>query len=109
MFYKVSRSRTNGDFVVESMQEAADETEARNLQSRGYVQGRAAAEAACVEAEQRLAYTAAERNAQDRHMGEKAKAEADAYESRVSGHVAEIPETPLKPKRGRPAKTIVTA
>lgn len=95
MFYKVRRSTQNGSFVVEHYQAAADEQEARNLESRGYVCGRAAAEQAVVDAEQALAYAAAERAKQDLRMSAGAKAEAAAFEATTLDHVAEIPATPI--------------
>lgn len=99
MFYKVKRATQNGSFVVEHYETASDDTMARNLESRGYVRGRAEAEQAVVEAEQRLAYAAAERNKQDLNMSDRAKAEIARAEAATLDHVAEIPVTPIAPKR----------
>lgn len=113
MFYKVRRSSaphevSAGPFVVEHHIEAKDENEARNLESRGYVRGRAAAEQAIEAVEQALAVAAAERNFADQHMSEKAKAEAARFEDSTAQHVAEIPTTPIK-RRGRPRKVTTEA
>ncbi len=104
MFYKVKRSDTNGSFIVEHYQEAKDEAEARNLMSRGYVNGRAAAEAEVAKSEQELAVAAAERNFSDRRMSDKAKAESAQAEGASAKHLGEVPVTPIR-KRGRPVKT----
>jgi hypothetical protein len=104
MYYKMSRSKTNGDFVCEHYISAENPTEAMNLMSRGYRLGRAAAEAYVVEQEQARAVGAAERAASDRRMSEKAKAEAAAFEATTVEHVTEIPAQPVK-RRGRPKKT----
>lgn len=103
MFYKVRRSDTNGSFIVDHYHEAQDEADARNLLSRGYVQGRAAAEAAVVEQEQRDAVAAAERNFSDRRMSDAAKAEADEADRATAKHLPAVPVTPIR-KRGRPVK-----
>ena len=103
-YYKVKRSDTNGDFVVVHTTQVQEE-QAASFEAQGYRRGRAAAEAFVVEMEQRMAVAAAERNAQDRHMGEKAKAESARAEAETSGHLAEVPVTPLK-RRGRPAKVV---
>lgn len=99
LFYKVKRATQNGSFVVEHYQQAADENEARNLLSRGYVQGRAEAEQAVKDAEQALALAAAVSNKDDLNMSEKARAERAAFEATTLDHVAEIPSTPISPKR----------
>src|SRR5439155_19426109 len=46
---------------------------------------------------------AAERNWQDRNMGEKAKAESANVEEEHFGHLGEIPAKPLPPKRRKNA------
>lgn len=106
-FYKMKRSASNGDFVVEHYREAADETEARNLESLGYREGRVAAIALVESREQEIAVAAAERNYRDRNMSEKAKAEAAQAEDATSAHLAEVPVTPIK-RRGRPRKVVET-
>lgn len=81
-----------------------DAHEQRNLESRGFVAGGQAAAAAAYEAaQQAVAVAAAERNWQDRNMGEKARAESDAVEQASSKHLGEIPRTPIT-RRGRPRK-----
>ena len=104
MFYKMKRSDTNGDFLVEHYQEAADEAQARNLLSRGYARGRVAAEQAVMDAEQAAAKAAANRAFHERRMSEAARAEAQAADEATGKHLGEIPETPIR-KRGRPVKT----
>lgn len=105
-FYKMSRSKTNGDFLVDDMREASGEAEATNLESLGYRQGRVAAIAYVESLEQMVAVAAAERAFKDKSMGEKAQAEARRADDATSQHVAEVPVTPIR-KRGRPAKVKV--
>ncbi len=105
MFYKMKRSDTNGDFLVEHYTEAANETEARNLESLGYRQGQVAAIAYVEGLEQSVAVAAAERNYRDRNLGEKAKSEAAAADDSTGSHLADVPVTPIR-KRGRPAKVL---
>lgn len=86
------------EFVVHS----ADEQ--RNMESRGWIAGGQGEAVKAFEANQQaLAIAAAERNYQDRNIGEKARAESDAAEQASSSHLGEIPRTPIK-RRGRPAK-----
>ena len=91
MFYKVKRDAQTGKIVTEHMQEA-DENDAPNMLSRGYVQGLAEAHAALIASEQALSVAAAERAYSERNMSEKAKAEAEKFEATTVKHVAEIPE-----------------
>lgn len=102
LFYKMARSKTNGDFIVEHYVEAADENEARNLESRGYRNGQVAAIAFVKEQEQAHAVAAAERAFQERKMSEKAQAEARMADDATSAHLPEVPVTPIR-KRGRPS------
>jgi hypothetical protein len=84
------------------------EMEQRNLESRGFVSGgRGEAAKAFDAAQQELAVQAAHRNWDDRHAGEKARAEIERVEQASSKHLGEIPATPIK-KRGRPAKKAET-
>ena len=113
MFYKVRRSAaphevSAGPFVVEHHIEAKDENEARNLESRGYVRGRAAAEQAIEASEQALAVAAAERAFSEQRMSDNAKAEAAKADDATSQHLGEIPVTPIK-RRGRPRKVTTEA
>lgn len=103
MFYKMSRSKTNGDFVVEHYQTAADEAEGRNLYSLGYYKGQVEAIQAIEAAEQAAAVAAAERAFAEQRMSEKAKAEARRADEATGAHVGEVPVTPIRP-RGRPRK-----
>jgi hypothetical protein len=106
-FYRMSRSKTNGDFVIEEFLLAESERHAAELESRGFREGRAAAQGYVEELEQAVAEAAAERNYADRNMSEKAKAISAAAEDAVSGHLGEVPRTPVKP-RGRPKKVQAT-
>lgn len=108
MFYKMKRSTTNGDFITEHYISAADEQEARNLESRGYRQGQLAAIEFVKEQEQAVAVAAAERAYADRNLSDKAKAEAQQADDAVSGHLGAVPVTPIR-KRGRPAKVTAPA
>ena len=103
MFYKMKRSPTNGDFLVEHYQEACNEAEAYNLEAQGYRMGQTAAIEYVKGYEQEIAVAAAERNYRDQGMSENAKAESARAEEAASGHLAEVPRTPIKP-RGRPKK-----
>jgi len=91
MFYKVKRDDKTGKIITEHMQ-PAEENDAPNMLSRGYVQGLAEAHAALIASEQALSVAAAERPYADRNMSAKAKAEAEAFEATTIKHVAEIPE-----------------
>lgn len=102
-FYRMVRSKTNGDFLVDSFILAENETHAAQLEAQGYRQGREAAQNHVIAYEQDIAQAAAERNYADRNMSEKAKAEAAAAEDATTAHLAEVPRTPVKP-RGRPKK-----
>lgn len=103
LFYKMKRSTTNGDFLVEHYLEAADDMVARNLESRGYARGQAAGIAVVERAEQAMAVAAAERVFHEQRMSDHAKAEARAADDATGAHVGSIPVTPIV-KRGRPAK-----
>lgn len=81
--------------------EAADEQAQRNMESRGWAVGQEAAVARYDADQKNLAVLAANRAYQEQRMSPEARAEAEAYEASVDGHVAEIPETP---RRGRPPK-----
>ena len=109
MFYKMKRKSTNGDFIVEHYTEAEDEVAASRLESLGYRKGQVAAIEYVKSLEQMVAVAAAERAYQDRNMSEKAKAEVEKVEASTIQHVAVIPETPIKRKRGRPPKVAVPA
>jgi len=85
------------------------ELEQRNMESRGfYAGGQQVAADAFKASEQALAVAAAERNYQDRNMGEKARAESDRAEQASSVHLGEIPRTPVK-KRVRRTNAQIAA
>ena len=107
MFYKMKRSTTNGDFLVEHYMEAADEVAGKNLESLGYRQGQVAAIAYVESLEQDMARAAAERAYRDKGMSDKAKQEAAESDDATSQHLGEVPVTPIR-KRGRPVKTTKT-
>jgi hypothetical protein len=102
-FYKMRRSPTNGDFLVDNFIACESPAQAATLEAQGYRLGREAAEAYVVELEQMVAVAAAERAKSDLRMSEKAKAEAQAADDATSQHVGAVPETPIK-RRGRPVK-----
>lgn len=80
---------------------ADDEVMRRNLESRGFVAGGPkAAVDAWHQAQQAVAMAAAVRNADDLRISEKAHAEVLKAESESFGHLAAIPEKPIK-RRGR--------
>ena len=99
--YKITeRNPIQQEFML-----ADDETGRRNLESRGFVAGGPAKALEVYDAEQRqLAQAAAERNYADRRMSPEAQAEAARYEAETDGHVAVIPEIPVKRGPGRPPK-----
>lgn len=103
LFYKMKRSDTNGDFLVEHYVEVQSEAQARTLEAQGYRNGKPAAIAFVEQCEQMVAQAAAERAYRDRNMGEKAQAEARAADDATGAHLAEVPVTPIRP-RGRPRK-----
>lgn len=102
MVYKAGRNAVG---KIEILEHAIVETvdEERNLQSRGFMAGQAAALSVCESEALNLAKLAANRAYQERTMSDVARAEAETYERSQDEHVAEIPVTPKK--RGRPAKT----
>ena len=102
--YLMKRSETNGDFVTVAFAEAADDAAERNLRSRGFHFGQVEAIKAIEDGEKALAVGAAERAHQDRWMGDRARAEAQAADAATGAHLAEVPVTPIR-KRGRPAKS----
>jgi hypothetical protein len=106
-FYRVKRSTTNGDFIDDGFILCENENQAKVLEAQGFRQGREAAQNHVIAYEQAVAVAAAERNYSDRNMGEKARAESAAAEEAQSGHLGEVPRTPVKP-RGRPRKVIPT-
>lgn len=108
MFYKMKRSTTNGDFLVEHYTEATSEAHARNLEAQGYHNGQAAAIEAIKAQEQEFALLAANRAAGDRKMSEKAQAEAAQADAESIGHLPSVPETPIK-KRTRRTKAQMAA
>lgn len=102
LFYKMKRSPTNGDFIVEHYQEAKDEAEARNLESQGYRLGQVAAIEYVTSLEQAVAVAAAERAFSERSMSDKARAEAQKADDATGAHLPEVPVTPI---RRRASKT----
>lgn len=79
------------------------EQERRNMESRGFYAGGPGAALDGFRAEQQnVAILAAARAAEELKMSDAARAEALAYEQSVDGHVAEIPEMPIRRRPGRP-------
>lgn len=99
MMYKAGRVN-DGPVGIVDREEAKSDVERANLEARGFVAGGQAEAIKAWEAEQQeFALMAANRNAQDRNMSEKARAEAAQYEAGASEHVTEIPTTPIKPRK----------
>lgn len=101
MLYKAGRNERNQIALI-GREIAEDAEHERRLNSRGFVFGPAEAIEEAERQEREVAKLAANRAYQERTMSESARAEAEAYDASVSGHVAEIPEAPKK--RGRPRK-----
>lgn len=77
---------------------AHSEVEQRNMESRGFVAGGKQAAADAFDKErQEDAVMAAVRNAEDKNMSPKAKAESDAVEQASSRHLRGIPEKKDRP------------
>lgn len=95
MMYKAGRVN-DGPIGIIDHETAADENARASLESRGFVAGGPGAAVAAYE-KQQFAYAelAAARNYEDKGMGEKAKAESQAAEARISEHLPGIPETPI--------------
>lgn len=108
--YKAGRT-AQGQSAILDAATAHDEHEQRNLESRGFVVGgQQAALDALAAQEQEIAILAANRNYTDRRMSDKAQAESQAVELAAGArHLAEIPETPIKRRRGRQPKAAATA
>lgn len=107
--YKAERVQGKGIVITEA-HTVNDDTEERNLQSRGFYFGQKAAIEA-IEKEQLVHGTlAAEREWQIQHgrISDKATAEVrQAEEAHGSTHMPDVPEAPIK-KRGRPKKETVS-
>lgn len=97
--YKIKRADTGGGIVVVHSADADSEPSERNFRSRGYYNGLAEAGEALVASEQDAAHLAAERAANERKMGEKARAEAASADDAHDGHLAAVPETPVQKRQ----------
>jgi hypothetical protein len=105
--YKAGRSDAGPVVIVDAL-DAANDTEQRNLESRGYVAGgQGAAMDAFHAGDAEIAKLAANRAHQERTMSPAAQREAAAADDATMDHLPVIPETPIK-RRGRPAKQKVT-
>ncbi len=108
MLYKAERTAEKGVVITES-KVVHDSDEQRNMESRGFHFGQDAAIQAITVDEQRLHGTlAAEREWEIQHgrISEKATAEVRAHEAdHGARHLPMIPETPIKRKYTRKAKT----
>lgn len=107
--YLAGRPTTNKIEIIDA-QTARDEQEERNLLSRGFCVGQDAAIKAIEKQQTEHGIAAAERNFDIKYgrISDKAAAEVRTAESEVSGHLPEVPRTPIR-KRGRPAKQTVSA
>ncbi len=81
-------------------QEARDENHRATLEDQGYVWGGKEYAMKVLDArELEIAKLAANRNYQELHMGEKARAEAEVVENATDELVPVIPPTPIKPRK----------
>lgn len=98
MMYKAGRVNDGPVGIIDS-ETAHSEPERAGLERRGFVAGgQAAAIEAFYKEQQEMSVLAANREHADKNMGEKAKAEADAFVGGSSEHVAEVPAVPIKPR-----------
>jgi hypothetical protein len=100
LFYKMTRSATNGEFLVEHYKEVGSDREASEAERLGYRLGQAAAIAYVESLEQQIAVAAAERAYSERTMSDKARAEAAAADDATSAHLPEVPVTTVRRRRG---------
>lgn len=80
--------------------DALDENHRASLEDMGFVWGGKAEALKVLEArETEIAKLAANRAAQERTMGERARAEATAVDDSTDAHVPVIPSTPIRPRK----------
>ncbi len=103
-FYRMKRSDTNGDFIVDAFILAENERHASELESQGFREGREASQKFVEAYEQEIAVAAAERNYADRNMSERAKAESAEAEDATGKHLPVVPVTPKVRVGRKPAK-----
>jgi hypothetical protein len=97
--YKAGRVNDGPVGIIESAV-ATTEAERSNYESLGFVCGGQKAALDAFDAYQKeMAHASAVRNAEDRHMSDKARAEAANAEAAAGEHIAEIPTTPIRPRR----------
>ncbi len=107
MVFKAARVDGKGIQIVDT-HIVGNELEERNLQSRGFCVTQEAAIAA-IEAEQTLHGTlAAEREYAIRHGRLSNPAIAEVRAAEEAHGATHLPDVPMKPRRGRPAKKTVT-
>lgn len=100
MMYRV----TNRNPLTFEREIAESEAQRHSAEVRGFVYGGQGKALDAYDAQQAdYAKLAANRAYQERHMGEKARAEAAAFDDSTDEHVPVIPETSIK-RRGRPRK-----
>jgi hypothetical protein len=93
--------------VVDATKIVASESECAEALSGWWRESPEAAERAKEEHATLVARQAAERAYEDRHLGEKARAELAAVDAAHEGHLVEVPEAPRK--RGRPSNAELAA
>lgn len=103
MFYRIDHGPNLSPDIVERV-EAADETMAANLYSRGFGNGAAEAMEIFTKRQAEIATLAANRAHQELRMSDKAREEAARVDASTSDHVPVIPETPIR-RAGRLKKT----
>lgn len=96
--------REDGKIVFEDPLWVESQVQASNAYSRGYHPDPEAASKGLQATELEIAKQAANRAHHEQRMSPKARAEVAAVEEETSGHLASMPETPIRRRRGRPAK-----
>ncbi len=103
--YRVERAKTGGDVAIIDRDDATSPLMEQNMRSRGFIALTEAGE--WLERQDReIAELAANRAFTEKRMSPEARAEAAAADDAVSTHLAEVPVTPIKKRRGRPAKAV---
>lgn len=99
--YLIRRAALGGGIEVVHSTSAKSEVERQNFESRGYICGLKEAVDELGRREQEIAVAAAERAHADRRLSPAAQAEVETAEDATADHLAEVPETPINPKRGK--------
>lgn len=106
MLFKASRPSSGGAPILEH-ETAEDSQREAYYRSQGYIRGATEAIAQLEAQELEIAKLAAERAYVERTMSPKAQAEAAVADAATIRHVPEVKATPIRKRRGRPAKVAV--